>query len=281
MSETVTRIISDVHYCDPGSWVHRAGALAPLLGGVDRLIVNGDALDTQIMDDAATRTAELQDFIAAHVPENSYITGNHDPDISTTHELLLAQDRVWVTHGDVYFDDIAPWSQLVPELRRRLSALGAGHSAVELEKIETRFRLFRQACLKLPRELDPNGRGPWAKMLRVGHALFPPNRFLAMLKVWRDLPQVASALARTQRPGARVLVSGHTHHPGVWPCPGGVVVINTGSFCLGRGALLVDLKGERVIVRKIERRKREFRVGETVAAFALAPERVSAFTRTP
>ena len=67
------------------------------------------------------------------------------------------------------------------------------------------------------------------------------------------------------------IVTGHTHYPGVWRRPSGLVVVNTGSFCLPLGACCVDLTPSALTVRRIVRRGAAYHPGRTVAAFPLAP----------
>jgi predicted phosphodiesterase len=281
VSESVTRIVSDVHYGDPAGLVHELKRLAPLMPGADRFVINGDALDTQVLEDPSEPLAELHALLAANTPEHVLITGNHDPDISNIHELLVADDRVWITHGDVFFDEIAPWSRLVPEVRRRIERHTAGVSPEELLRLEVRFALFRKVCLKLPREHNPHARGLAPRVMRIARAVFPPNRFLAMLRVWREMPAIAAQVARRHRPSAQVVIAGHTHSQGFWRQPGGITVVNTGCFCVGRSALAVDLVGSHVRLRRIRRHLGEFRLGPVFHQFTLAPQPVSALTPSP
>ena len=275
VSQSVTRIISDVHFRDPASWVQETSSLRPLLDGVNRMVVNGDLMDTQVLDEPAAVVSELKSFFAANVPETIYITGNHDPDISDLHEWSARDGQVWLTHGDVLYDNVAPWGQLAGEIARRVQVHTARLSPGEFARIETRLRIFRQACLNLPREHDPSKRGLWAKLRRMAAATFPPHRVLIMLAVWRAMPHRAAELARRQRSGARVIVMGHTHAAGVWPQPDGRVVINTGSFCSPRGGQIVDLAEDAIRVRRLERRRGALRAGEVIAQHPLVPSPVS------
>lgn len=274
----MTRILSDIHYADSGSWVQELRALAPLIEGVDRLIVNGDALDTQVTHRADELAAALQGFVKERVAAATFVTGNHDPDISAVHELLLCDDRVWVTHGDVFFDDIAPWSRRAPEIRRRVRAQASQLTPEQFRQIETRFRVFRQACRRLPFDHDPNARGRLARLRRIVSVLSNAKGVAAMLRVWREMPDIALAYAIEQRPSAQVLITGHTHRAGVWRRPQGKIVINTGSFCPPAGGHLVDVFEDRLVVRRILRRGGEFRVGGVTEEIQLAAPGVSAIT---
>lgn len=267
-----TRIISDLHYGDPASWLQELGALLPLTEGVDHLIINGDALDTQVIDHAAEAVHTLKSGLSAHVPALTCITGNHDPDISDVHEQFLADNQIWVTHGDVFFDDIAPWGRLAPELRRRIHRY-AGHppSARELRQLETRFRIFRQVCLKLPREHDPKKKGLLYAAMKMARAVFPPHRLVAMIRAWRDLPAMAAKVSAEQRPEARVIITGHTHFKGQWLQPEARLVLNTGSFCPPGGGHVVDVVGDQIAVSKLARSKGEFRPGARIATYRVSP----------
>ncbi len=278
MSLPVTRIISDLHYHDPGTALARIDALAPLLVGVDHLIVNGDALDTQVLPQAREVAAEMRDFFSARVRQVTFINGNHDPDISEVNELFLADGAIWVTHGDVFFDHVAPWGRLAKELRRRIEAQPEFRQPTEMRKLDVRFRVFRRVCLKLPREHDPLQRGPWAMLKRIAKAIFPPTRVLTMLRVWSALPRIVDSFAREQRPETQVVITGHTHHPGAWTAPSGRIVINTGCFCPPRGGAIVDVIGDRVIVRRLRKDAGSYRLGETLREFSAANRRVSALS---
>ena len=112
-----TRIFSDLHYGDRASRVRSLGQIAPLLDGPARIVVNGDTLDTR-PGKHPRRTAELlaevRRFFADESPPADLLTGNHDNDISETHALELAGGRVFITHGDVLFEDIVPWGRDAP-----------------------------------------------------------------------------------------------------------------------------------------------------------------------
>jgi predicted phosphodiesterase len=270
MSVPVIRIFSDLHYRDSESRLQNLAALAPLLAGADHLVLNGDTFDTRA-DTARDDADDIRAFFARHPGTVTILTGNHDPDFTDLNELSLLDGRVWITHGDVLFDDIAPWSGLREEMSRRLTALTRDLPAAELALIETRLRLNRIACRNLPEPHAITRRDLSTRLRRLVHTLFPPHRLLAMIKAWRQAPALARRLANTQRPRARLVVLGHTHHPGVWREAGGVTVVNTGTFCPPFGAQYVELQGDRVRVVRIVQREGAFHPGAVVAEFPLAP----------
>ncbi|CAM2911997.1 metallophosphoesterase family protein [Rariglobus hedericola] len=270
MPGPVIRIFSDLHFRDGESRLQHLDALAPLLEGADQLVFNGDTVDSQ---DPAPGGGfpEVQAFFARYSDHVTFLTGNHDPDISPHAELSLNNGRVWITHGDVLFDGIAPWSELRPIMAARIQANAHGIPPGELALIETRLRLNRLACIGLVESHSRSRRTPAAIAIRLAHELISPSRIFAMLKVWRTTPQLARRLARAQRPAAQLVVLGHTHYPGVWRHTDGPVVVNTGSFSRPLGNLFVELRGDHVRVIKITRRHGKFHPGRLVTEFPLAP----------
>src|SRR5690349_1781365 len=68
-STVLTRILSDLHFDDATSQVKSLAMLRPLLEGADRIIVNGDALDSQVIAHGHELIREVKTFFAAHTPE--------------------------------------------------------------------------------------------------------------------------------------------------------------------------------------------------------------------
>jgi len=270
MSEPVIRVFSDLHYGDARSRLSDLAALRPLLRGADEVVLNGDTVDTQIPG-RPSGWDEVVDFFAKAGPRPTYLTGNHDPDLEAPAELALAGGRVWVTHGDVFYDGIAPWSHHAAELRRRLEGLRAGVTPEEWGRVETRLRLNRAACAALPGLLDVSRRTAAARVARLVRTVLPPTRLLEMSKSWRRTPALVGAVAGVERPAARVVVLGHTHYPGVWSAPGGrgLRVVNTGSFARPFGGAFFELSGEQMRVVRIVEAGREFRPGRVVAEWNL------------
>lgn len=262
------RILSDLHFHDAESRVRQLEQLVPLLTGVDHLVLNGDTCETE-RGLTAAMLQHVTSFFQDRVPRVTFVTGNHDPAISETHELLLADGRVWVTHGDVLFADATPWSTLRDELERRIGLALATLPQSEWPSVETRLRVNRAACVGLPREFDHEATGLASRLNRLRVTLFPPHKVLAMLRAWRDTPRLAAELAAAQRTSAQVVVTGHIHNPGVWRRPCGRVVVNTGAFGPPRGALAVDLVGDHLAVRRVTERAGRFHPGKVIAEIPL------------
>lgn len=262
------RILSDLHLFDARTQVRSLAQLEPLLAGVGTLVLNGDTCEMR-RGVTPGQLAELKAFFSERVPEVVFITGNHDPEISETHELLVSDGRVWVTHGDICFDDLTPWARHVAELRRLVAEERAADPAADYGRVEVRVRIARAAARR-ETDLPDRTTRTWASHLAwVWRTFFPPRQTLAMLQCWRDLPARAARLASAERRSAQVVITGHVHFPGVWHPPGGPVVINTGSFFRPLGGHLVDIEGDRLRVRRIVHTGNAFAAGRLVAEIPL------------
>lgn len=269
MSGSVIRIFSDVHFGDPDSRVQDLTWLHPLFEGADRLIFNGDTLDTE-KPGGTERLSKVRTFFATLPQHLTVVTGNHDPIISPIGETSVAEGRVWITHGNVLFEDVAPWAGVRDTIHTRLAPLLAAVPPAERDLLATRHRLHRTLCVGLPDPYNAYRRGPLARVTRLIHTLFPPRRLLAMLAAWRNEAALADRFATRERPDARFILLGHTHLPTITRRPSGRIVINTGSYCPPWGARVVEIADGIVRVRAVKRTPGRFRFGRTVAEFPLA-----------
>jgi predicted phosphodiesterase len=267
------RIVSDVHYADKASRVHRLRQLDPLLEGVSSLILNGDTTDTRPSKHPQrveeTRREVLEYFRSAGVAV-TFLTGNHDPDISHEHAVELAGGRVLVTHGDVLFDNIVPWSRDAKTIRTKIIAALAALPEDRGTGFEDRLGAFRRVAATIP-QLHQVERNPFRYAVRLaGETVWPPHRVLTILRAWQEAPGRAAALARRHRPRAQFIVIGHTHKPGVWQTASGVVVVNTGSFCRPFGAMTAEVSPDNVRIRGVSYRSGAFHPGARVADYPLS-----------
>ena len=144
MADELTRIFSDLHFGDRASRVHRLEQLRPLCDGVGRLVLNGDTLDTR-PGPAPQHTAECRAAVLEFFPREAgavtYVTGNHDADLSETHSVDLAGGLIFATHGDIIFDNIVPWSRDAAVIGEQITARLQGLSPSEPDDLERRFRI--------------------------------------------------------------------------------------------------------------------------------------------
>ncbi len=273
MPGELTRIISDLHFGDRASRVRRLEQLTPLLAGVDHLVLNGDTLDTrpsEFPQHTARCRAEVSRFFPHAVGRVTFLTGNHDGDFSPTHHLDLAARAVFVIHGDVVFEDIVPWSRDAPVVRQRIREGLAALAPARRDELDQQLSVFRRVAMTIPQRHQSEPKALRYRLRYLADTVWPPHRAWSVLHAWRVMPQRAAALAARYRPAAKFVVTGHSHRPGVWACPSGLTVLNTGSFTLPLGALAVDLLPGRLQVRRIERRGGDFHPAARVAEFPLA-----------
>jgi predicted phosphodiesterase len=273
VARELTRIFSDLHYGDRVSRVRSLAQLRPLLDGVAHLVLNGDTLDTRpssVPEITAQHRADVRAFFPAHVPRITFLTGNHDADFSPNHSLDLAEGKLFVTHGDILRDDIVPWSQDAPMIRRQIAAALAALPAAERNQLPARFAIWRSVAAAIPQRHQSETRSLRYAAKFARDTVWPPSRVWRILRTWRGEPELAAAFVREHRPAATFVALGHTHRPGAWRTAGGIIVINTGSFCRPLGGCLIDVAHGQVSVRHVVMRGGEFRPGAAFAEFSLA-----------
>lgn len=273
MGAQLIRIVSDVHFADRGSRVRSLGQLSPLLDGATSFVFNGDTLDTR-PGKHGQRTAQMRrevlEFFGAAGTPVTFLTGNHDPDLSAQHALEFAGGRVLVTHGDVLFDNIVPWSKDAPVIRQKIIAALAAAPDDGSCRLESRLSAYRSVAASMS-QLHQSETDPLRYAIRLaGDTVWPPQRALKMLKAWREAPGRAAALAGRHRPKARFIAIGHTHRPGVWKTATGIVVVNTGSFCRPFGSMTAEITADRIRVRRVDFKGGAFHPGAEVASFSLS-----------
>jgi predicted phosphodiesterase len=261
------RIVSDVHFAERSSRVSALDQLLPLLEGADLFVFNGDTLDTRPGGDVQ-RTARLRrevlGFFGSCGTPVVFLTGNHDPNLTQRHFMEIGDGRVLVTHGDVLFDTIVPWSGEAKLIRHKvLAALGAlpADGSAGLEGVLGAFRAVEGA---IPQRHQAESKALRYAISLARDTVWPPHRAFLMLKAWRQAPGRAAALAQSYRPRARCIVNGHTHRAGVWRTPSGVAVVNTGTFTWPFGAMTAEVSPGMVRVRRIESRRGGFHPGANV-----------------
>ena len=272
MAPPLIRIVSDVHYAERSSRVRSLGQLRPLFEGASSFVFNGDTLDTRAGKNpqgTAERRREVLAFGASAGAPVTFLTGNHDPDLSREHALEFARGQILVTHGDVLFDTIVPWAKEAPAIREKvIRALAAQPGGAP--GLEGSLAAFRSVAASLPQR-HHSGMGPLRYALRLaGDTVWPPNRVLKILRAWREAPDRAAAFAMSHRPRAKFIVIGHTHRPGAWRTASGIVVVNTGSFCRPFAAMAAEIEPGALRLRRVEFRRGEFLPGAGVAEFPLS-----------
>jgi predicted phosphodiesterase len=275
-----TIIISDLHLGHRASQIRDPEELVPILKEGRSVIFNGDTVEMRTPVDRpvgrhmAAVIARLCHSIGCRA---TFVNGNHDPSVSKVDHLDLMDGRILVTHGDILFLGVAPWSRQALAYRRiHLRALATlGPDA--LMNFEKRLLAAKRTSIKLQmleRPVTEHSKAP--KLAVLVQQFWPPHRPFMILHAWLQTPTLAARLCDLFRPNAKYVIVGHTHYPGLWK-RGPVTVINTGSYVLHFGALAVLLEGESIEIRKVIKQKEGFALGKRVARFQETPaERLTA-----
>lgn len=265
------RIISDIHLGHTASLAREIAQLEPLFDGVKTVVFNGDTVEMRSERDrerAERIMREVQQFCEAQDATTHFINGNHDPIISTLNHLEIGDGDLLVTHGDILFHEIAPWSPDAENLGglhdRFLSELNSS----ELKDLETILSTNKRVSQTYDHEHFNIPDGTWGQFSTFMKQTWPPKRLIQMVSSWKHTPKHAINLVKLYRPTAKCVIVGHTHFPGVWHRHG-YSVINTGSYLPVLGRLAVDYADGEITVRKVVMRKRKFHLGRQVARFAV------------
>lgn len=272
------RIFSDLHFGDRASALTDLKQLAPLLEGPTRIILNGDTLDTRVGPNPTATTearATAQAFFSKQAPPATWLTGNHDPDISDDHSVELGDGEIFVTHGDILFENLVPWGRDARELTERVAKelRQVSHLA---DPLTERFRAYRRAAASIPQRHQAEKNPLKYTLGFLADTLWPPTRVLRVLRAWRETPLRADVFLNENKLPARILVMGHTHRRGISRTPGGRLIINTGSVCPPGIAGVVDVYPTRVAVHAIQHRRGAFHLSGKLHEIALAGTRVTA-----
>ncbi len=281
MPEPLIRIFSDIHYGDRASKVRSLDQLDPLLDGPSTVVLNGDTFDTRQSprpEHTAAQRAQVESYFSRAKPRIVMMTGNHDPDLTAIHSLDLADGQVFVTHGDILFENIVPWSTEAKHLLAEVTAGRALMTAEENRALEPQLALFRRVCAGLPQRHQAE-HSIWRYLVSyLNDTIWPPTRVFSILHAWHRAPKLAAELIRQHRPKAKFILLGHFHRAGVWAKADGRVAINTGAFCTPFNARVVELTPGKLTVRRVEPRAGQFHPGPIVAEFALAAPAISPTT---
>jgi predicted phosphodiesterase len=261
-----TLILSDLHLGHRSCLIKDPEQLVPLFQECAAVIFNGDTAEMRTPEDQRVgrrMAAELARVCHHAGAKTLFVNGNHDPTISHINHLELANGVVLVTHGDILFLGVAPWSK---DARHYLNA----HKKIlkelgpeTLSDLEHQLRASKQASLALQSIETSTTEGTARRFGLFLRQLWPPDRPFKILQAWLELPERGANLCAIYRPEARFLLLGHTHYPGIWRHLGRTI-INTGSFVPYLPAYGVLLDSDRLAIRKIERTRKGFEFGRTL-----------------
>ena len=265
------RILSDLHLAHPGSTVSDVRQLYPLLEGAGTLLFNGDTFELRkeaLRKRAEECRSELEELCRELGVDPVFMTGNHDPRISGHHYFDLCGGKVFLTHGDILYEDVSPWSKLIADMREVLDRIRREYPPDYLNDLE----LSLNAAKRIAAETRVR------KAIRVGSfrtlrtllaEAWPPHRPAMILKTWLCSHYRGHEVRNRFRPKADFIIYGHTHRALLHE-HAGKHVINTGAFMPLSRAMVVEIKGGEVIVNEISRRAGAFQKGRQRAAWKIA-----------
>jgi UDP-2,3-diacylglucosamine pyrophosphatase LpxH len=215
--------------------------------------------------------AELREICTEEGVAPLFVTGNHDPYADGPHYLDLLSKRVFVTHGDLLYQKISPWSRELEISRDALEKVFADFANADLADLDTRLDLMLRARLALKAVAPPVHGGPLGKLWTIFGEAWPPRRPIEILRVWLTAHRDAERVRSLYRPEASAMVYGHTHRPGLW-IRNRALYINTGGFLTFSRALVVEIQRNSIQVFRVVRKSDWFCIGDAAAGeFRLAP----------
>lgn len=247
--------------------------LAPLIEGHGAVIFNGDTTELRHERNRAAGLeilARLTGLCQRLGTEPFFVTGNHDPVNGNRHYATLGQGQILMTHGDVLFPSVTPWSRRAPQMEEiyeqemtRLSAQS------HLSEMEARCRAVRATNAVWEKRPERHASMRFGKIGALIQDLWPPVRPFTILKVWADTPGLAARLAEKMNPSPQVVLLGHTHRAGIWRSRGRTI-INTGSFIPLSGRLAVRARRNQIEVHELHRGKdNAYRLGRQIRVVPL------------
>jgi UDP-2,3-diacylglucosamine pyrophosphatase LpxH len=244
-----TIALSDLHLPRRSSRIAGIHALAPLLAGAGRIILNGDAFDYgwSRRPDVDAAKARAEEFLAGLGAEIIHIGGNHDFHLAGRLPCHI-QGGVCYTHGHLLYmkcfkKDPADLKSLMASMAKALTRVSASGDRMSLNHrlIDILTPLLSMRLCQLQN--------------REGHARRMTPKFLRMIDGGERVDQ---------------LVLGHAHVGGVRSLPGldgkEIEVVNTGAW-LSNTTPLVTVQeddGPAVLYRAVKRADGKWELGERV-----------------
>lgn len=280
------RIVSDVHLGHKASVVDDIKALRTLAEDVDWLIFNGDTLELKYGDlnadhyNAPEQKRLFDEETASWGCKVTLITGNHDPEISDIHSLSLLDGKVFVTHGDGLFPTVAPWSSNIKNLSKFAAEIDPNATGSTAQELHDYLGLHKKVSVLAHKDDKKYNPTLWGKLKIFLHQGWPPTTPFRIIKSWMEVPERAVSLTRRFGLSPKVIVTGHTHYPGVWK-KGQQTVVNLGSLFPWPGSRCIDIEGSELTVRRIRKAENSLRIGKPVARFELEESAIGLETPAP
>jgi len=258
MSKTL--ILSDIHFCRSRSSAVSPEQLRPLWSGCDALLLNGDTTEAHAKsrsNASEERTQRLVELASSDGVRTTLICGNHDPVVSEIESLWFCDKLVLVFHGHAAFPTIAPWnwrSRYIAEVRSKYLAKSS-------DGFEEQLAAVRKASFEAVSGAFRAHRPSMPQMLAFG-----PIAAFRVLRGWWQFPTLVSSWVEKYAPTASFIITGHTHHAGVWR-RNNRVIINTGCFGFPSHPRAVIIDGYKITVHRLHLKNNNYSLGRVCASW--------------
>lgn len=212
----IVRVISDLHLGHERCEAPSIPKLAPLLHGIQYLIVAGDLAETRVCD-WRERGLQLRDEFRRLCKQYSVelieLSGNHDPDVHPMMASLWNGNTV-IMHGHTIYKEVAPWSWEYLRNKPDCHALINQYPEADSD-LSQRMELARAMCrLTAPIMRREGITNPLIRGFL--HCFWPPQRPLGIIRGWLTSARRANHFAEQYFPNAENLILGHFHRSGIW-----------------------------------------------------------------
>ena len=185
------------------------------------------------------------------------LTGNHDPN-NGINSTWLCNETILVTHGHVALKGVAPWSwrsKYIEEARKYyLQNSGDGFT----EQLEATQKASFDAATGEFKKYSPS-------TIKLFLIAFPA--IIQVLLSWVKFPRLMANWAMTYAPSAKFIVTGHTHHAGIWKC-NDMTIINTGCYGFPSHPRAVIVDESKIEVYKIQQSGDLFSLGQRLRSWS-------------
>jgi UDP-2,3-diacylglucosamine pyrophosphatase LpxH len=259
--EPPVAVLSDLHLGHPATYLKDPANILPLLGPARTAIFNGDSCELMSVYRGKESEAQLRRLVDVCMNRGVrpyFLTGNHDPYVSSAHSMDLFGGRVFMTHGDVLHPWVAPWSregQVIHEERMRIL-----RTQPEPETLEETLLLTKRSSMAAALYQGNLKKSLLARLEILSRFIYKPMRILVTLEYWANVAHYSHQLKERFRPDARLMLIGHTHRAGVWQSRD-YTLVNTGSYQLLSKALVVHLDERRASVHQVRGKNGVYALG--------------------
>tara|TARA_B100000959_G_scaffold278029_1_gene335605 strand:- start:118 stop:903 length:786 start_codon:yes stop_codon:yes gene_type:complete len=258
MSKTL--ILSDIHFCESALPDKTAQKFRNLFSGFDALILNGDTTEEHSLSSfevSREQADALIKFASEDGLQTTVICGNHDPVSSDIDHIWLCDKSVLVFHGHAAFPGIAPWSWRSKYIKKSREE----YIKVNGDGFDEQLAAVRQASHEAASGKHKDKRPSLPHMFLLGIPAF-----FHVLNSWRKFPNLVSDWVERYAPSAKYVITGHTHHAGIWT-RNNRVIINTGCFSFPSHPRAVILENDTITVHRLVLSNGNYSFGRVCASW--------------